>query len=320
VCLQFSRLERVDIGGNRGRLLTSNVRIIHADFQRAIERFHQVGHSKPEATSNSCHSSWLVTAAGLSQLLACHSCWLVSAVEKSVPVQKPSTSDSTCMVPVPVLCQQQVEYDVLDIDEPRFVEDYAQFQRVVQDLERRLASVIIQVRRAAAGGHVTLLQHAVAQMSGLLPVQIQAFCSPAALLVVCTARPSSTETVHVPTLLFALSALLGLQGFDECTTVGTSFKLFESFEGLVERDAISADLERKHAELVRSFLFELHEARLKQMLPVPAPLPACPRACLFTFITSDTCLLLKSAFPYIFCNTAAGGRHFCCTEEQPGGA
>lgn len=54
-----------------------------------------------------------------------------------------------------------------------------------------------------------------------------------------------------------------LQGFDECTTVGATFKLFESFEGLVERDAISADLERKHAELVRSFLFELHEASWK---------------------------------------------------------
>jgi hypothetical protein len=41
--------------------------------------------------------------------------------------------------------------------------------------------------------------------------------------------------------------------------VGASFKLFESFEGLVDRDAISADLERKHAELIRSFVFELQE-------------------------------------------------------------
>jgi hypothetical protein len=42
--------------------------------------------------------------------------------------------------------------------------------------------------------------------------------------------------------------------------VGASFKLFESFEGLVDRDAISADLERKHAELIRSFVYELQEA------------------------------------------------------------
>lgn len=39
----------------------------------------------------------------------------------------------------------QVEYDMLDIDEQLFVEDYGQFKRVVQDLERRLASVIMQV-------------------------------------------------------------------------------------------------------------------------------------------------------------------------------
>jgi hypothetical protein len=38
-----------------------------------------------------------------------------------------------------------VEYDMLDIDEPRFADDFSQFRRVVSDLERRLACVIIQV-------------------------------------------------------------------------------------------------------------------------------------------------------------------------------
>lgn len=52
-----------------------------------------------------------------------------------------------------------------------------------------------------------------------------------------------------------------MQGFDECTTVSAAFKLFEGFDGLVERDAISTDLERKHADLVRCFLFELREVR-----------------------------------------------------------
>lgn len=47
----------------------------------------------------------------------------------------------------------QLEYDVLDIDEPRFAEDYAQFQRVIEDLERRLASVIIQAGAKAAVSH-----------------------------------------------------------------------------------------------------------------------------------------------------------------------
>lgn len=49
------------------------------------------------------------------------------------------------------------------------------------------------------------------------------------------------------------------QAFDDCTTIGASFKLFESFEGLVERDAISADLQRKHADLIGAFLLELQE-------------------------------------------------------------
>lgn len=64
-----------------------------------------------------------------------------------MPAQKPSTYDSTCTCFLFLFYFKiQVEYDVLDIDEPHFVEDYAQFQRVVQDLERRLASVIIQAR------------------------------------------------------------------------------------------------------------------------------------------------------------------------------
>ena len=41
-----------------------------------------------------------------------------------------------------------------------------------------------------------------------------------------------------------------LQAFDDCTTVPSTFKLLESFEGLLDRDAISRDLERKHLDLV----------------------------------------------------------------------
>lgn len=39
----------------------------------------------------------------------------------------------------------QLDYDVLDVDERQFSEDYGQFKRAVQDLDRRLASLIIQV-------------------------------------------------------------------------------------------------------------------------------------------------------------------------------
>ncbi len=44
----------------------------------------------------------------------------------------------------------QVEYDVMDLGEPRFREDFLQFKGLVKDLERRLASVIIQVRMLGA--------------------------------------------------------------------------------------------------------------------------------------------------------------------------
>ncbi len=41
----------------------------------------------------------------------------------------------------------QVEYDVLDVDELRFGEDYGRFKRTIQDLERRLASCIMQASK-----------------------------------------------------------------------------------------------------------------------------------------------------------------------------
>jgi dynein heavy chain len=40
--LQFNRLERVEIGGTKGKVLTNGVKAIHADFTAAIERFQQV--------------------------------------------------------------------------------------------------------------------------------------------------------------------------------------------------------------------------------------------------------------------------------------
>jgi hypothetical protein len=42
-CIQFNKLERVEVGGTKGKVLTSGIKTIHADFQRAVERFQQVG-------------------------------------------------------------------------------------------------------------------------------------------------------------------------------------------------------------------------------------------------------------------------------------
>ena len=43
------------------------------------------------------------------------------------------------------------------------------------------------------------------------------------------------------------------QGFEDCPTVAQAFKLFDSFEGLLEREIITADLEKKQVELLRDF-------------------------------------------------------------------
>lgn len=123
-CVQFNKLERVEIGGTKGRVLTNGVKAIHADFQAAVEKF------------------------------------------------------------------QQVTYDVMDTDARQFDDDFYAFRVVIKELERRLAAIIIQA-------------------------------------------------------------------FDDCTTVGMTFKLLDSFEGLLDREVIAADLEKKHTDLLRSYANDL---------------------------------------------------------------
>ena len=118
--LQFNKLERVEVGGTRGKTLTASVQQIFADFQAAAEKFHSL------------------------------------------------------------------EYDILDVEVKKFDDDFYEFRRTVKELERRLGSIIIQ-------------------------------------------------------------------GFEDCSTVAMAFKLFDSFEGLLEREIITADLEKKEVELVRDF-------------------------------------------------------------------
>jgi dynein heavy chain len=40
--LQFSKLERVEIGGTKGKTLTGAIKQVHTDFLQAIEKFQQV--------------------------------------------------------------------------------------------------------------------------------------------------------------------------------------------------------------------------------------------------------------------------------------
>ena len=57
----------------------------------------------------------------------------------------------------------------------------------------------------------------------------------------------------------ALNTQPRVQGVDDCATVAAVFKLLDSFEGLLERPAIAAQLEVKLTSLLRSFLIDLQE-------------------------------------------------------------
>lgn len=60
-----------------------------------------------------------------------------------------------------------------------------------------------------------------------------------------------------------LSALIPccfcMQAVDDCTTVAAIFKLLEGFEGLLEREAIAGELERKYLELLAAFSVDIRQ-------------------------------------------------------------
>lgn len=55
-----------------------------------------------------------------------------------------------------------------------------------------------------------------------------------------------------------LAAII-IQAFDDCTTISMTFKLLDSFEGLLDREVIAADLEKKHADLLNSYASDLKD-------------------------------------------------------------
>ena len=118
--LQFSRLETVEVGGTKGRILTTTVQQIYTDFKQAFQRF------------------------------------------------------------------LEIEYDLLDVEAETFDDDFYVFRVQIKELEKRLGSVVTQ-------------------------------------------------------------------GFEDCTTVYTSFKLLDSFDVMLQREVIMQDLERKHVDLVQNF-------------------------------------------------------------------
>jgi len=123
--MQFSKLERIDIGGTKGKLLSELVVVILEEFNVAVERF------------------------------------------------------------------KDVKYDIMDVGCKQFDHDFFTFRVAVKDLDRRLGS------------------------------------------------------------------LLG-SAFDDLDTIQARIKLFDNFEGLLERPIIQAELEKKHKMLLRQYQQDLN--------------------------------------------------------------
>ena len=122
--VQFLRLEKVEIGGTKGRALSANVASIYAEFKSAVTLF------------------------------------------------------------------QGVKYDILDIEAKEFESDFYKFRHSVKDLDRRLAAVLAS-------------------------------------------------------------------GFDDLDTIVGRLKLFDGFEGLLERPAMQAELDRKFHVLLDQWKADL---------------------------------------------------------------
>ena len=52
-----------------------------------------------------------------------------------------------------------------------------------------------------------------------------------------------------------------VQAFDDCSTLTATFKLLDSFDGMLEREIIASDLEKKHAALINSFGEEIRDVQ-----------------------------------------------------------
>jgi hypothetical protein len=67
--LQFGRLERVEVGGTKGKSLTSAIKQVHTDFLAAHEKFQQV-RLRPQRQSVMHSSAAARTATGAAAV--CH--------------------------------------------------------------------------------------------------------------------------------------------------------------------------------------------------------------------------------------------------------
>lgn len=61
VCLQFGRLERVEVGGTKGKALTNAIKQVHADFLVAHGKFQEVSYESGLKCCLSCDMAMTLT-------------------------------------------------------------------------------------------------------------------------------------------------------------------------------------------------------------------------------------------------------------------
>jgi hypothetical protein len=121
----------------------------------------------------------------------------------------------------------------MDTDARQFDEDFYAFRVVIRELERRLAAIIIQVRGRGSeqqmGG-----KHEMGQ-AGEGDRQSGQSATEARLCMACMESPGAADAADGYELMLLVVGL-HTQAFDDCTTISMTFKLLDSFEGLLDRE------------------------------------------------------------------------------------
>jgi hypothetical protein len=74
VYLQFGRLERVEVGGTKGKALTNAIKQVHADFLTAHGKFQEVSYNKNLRRELLCAFLSSMTSTSKSRQLLCAIC------------------------------------------------------------------------------------------------------------------------------------------------------------------------------------------------------------------------------------------------------
>lgn len=127
--MQFERLERIEVGGNKGRTLSASVYQVHADFSKMLETFRALPYdvrmplSPPQAVAAAAPAS--ANRSAPSGWLAC-----LPRAPFTIFLALPSSRSSPLQV--------------LDVEHKAFDSAFFTFRSSVKELERRLGSVLNQ--------------------------------------------------------------------------------------------------------------------------------------------------------------------------------